>query len=196
MQNLVVQSLQNISSSFQENELAYLASTTKIELPLRDRWAFVLHQKLNKSCQVSREWKRTDLAILKSGKPAVLIELKAMYSFDAALDPNDIGGFTDAMLSDESKALKLALPNTEVYTVLLATHPCGNYLKELDGIVKYVSGINRAVKKFGTPDKVKNEAICAVNSKLKYRNIVSSGILSGGFAFGTDVDVLYWVVKA
>ncbi|WP_100916035.1 hypothetical protein [Pseudoalteromonas spongiae] len=196
MQDFVLKSLESITSSFQENELAYLASTTKIELPLRDRWAYFLHKKLHKNFQISREWKRTDLAILDSGKPVLLVELKAMYSFDAALKPNDIGGFTDAMLSDENKARKLALPNTDIYTVLLATHPNGKYPKELDGIVKYVSGINKAVKELGSSNNVKTEAIAAVNNKLKSRNIVLSGTLPGGFAFGTSIDILFWVVKA
>ena len=195
MQELIVGSLKSLGEEFQPNELAYLALTTKIELPLRDRWAFSLHRALNDRFAVSREWKRTDLAILKGQSPQVLIELKAMYSFDAALDIVGISGFTNAMSADAKKAQLLSKASTEIYTVLLSTHPNGAFSPEMDGIVKYVSGINKAIDRLGSAHKVKRTAQDAVYESLRDRNIVAVGSLNGGRAFSTDVVVDYWVVK-
>lgn len=196
MKELVVRSLSQLEKNFGENELAYLSLTTKIEFPLRDRWAYAIFLELEETFNVSREWKRTDLAILKEQSPQVLIELKAMYSFDAALDIDGIGGFTDAMSADAKKAKNLAKENTEIYTVLLAAHPESPLPPELDGIIKYVPDINKAIKKIGSADKVKDVACKAVNDNLSNRNVVASGLLQGGKAFNTKVSVLYWVVKA
>lgn len=196
MQELIVRSIEKLGDQFQENELAYLALTTKIELPLRDRWAFSLYRELNGDYNVSREWKRTDLAILKGSMPQVLIELKAMYSFDAALDTDGIGGFTDAMTLDANKAKYLAADDTEIYTVLLATHPGSSLSPEMNGIIKYVPGINKAIEKYGSADKVRDATCEVVNKDLSTRNIVAFGNLRGGMAFDTEVSILYWVVKA
>jgi hypothetical protein len=195
MQNLIINSLKNLEKEFQTNELAYLALTTKIELPLRDRWAFSLYRILKENFSVSREWKRTDLAILQGQSPQVLIELKAMYSFDAALDTEGIRGFADAMSADEKKANLLARAETEIFTVLLSTHPKGPFALEMAGIVKYIPGINRAFNRWGSASKVRCIAHDAVNKILCDRNIVATGSLDGGMAFSTNVVVDYWVVK-
>lgn len=196
MQGLIVRSLESLEQEFQPNELAYLALTAKIELPFRDRWSFSLHRALDDSYFVSREWKRTDLAILKGRSPHVLIELKAMYSFDAALDTAGISGFTDAMSADAKKAHVLAEANSEIYTVLLATHPDDSISAEMSGIIKYVTGINRAVDRWGSARKVKCIAHEAVSEDIRNRDVVASGSLNGGRAFGIGVAVDYWVVKA
>ena len=58
-------SLRETKKEFGKDELAFLALTTKVELPLRDRWAYVLFNKVFKNrFFVSREWKRTDIAII------------------------------------------------------------------------------------------------------------------------------------
>lgn len=79
--------ISNISSKFQDNELAYLSLTSKIELPLRDRIAFELHKKYADTYLICREWKskenksldRIDLAIVdkSNSKLLCLIEFKA-----------------------------------------------------------------------------------------------------------------------
>ena len=87
IETALIKSLQQTSIEFGEDELAFLALTTKIELPLRDRWAYVLYRKLSRSnLIVSREWKRIDLAVLKDKIPLALIQLKAMYTFNAVYE--------------------------------------------------------------------------------------------------------------
>lgn len=108
---VVLSSLADVEKEFQENELAYLALTTKIELPFRDKWAFLLHNRPRPKLTVAREWKRTDLAILDRNEPAVLVELTAMYTFDAVLYP-DIHGFFKKVQADQRKVKKLCSAKT------------------------------------------------------------------------------------
>ena len=78
------QALLNIDKLFGKNELAYLALTSKIENPIRDKIAVYLNNKLyEKDILIAREWKRTDIAAIKNGVAVSLIEIKAMYTFDA-----------------------------------------------------------------------------------------------------------------
>lgn len=66
-----------------KEELGFLALTSKVENPIRDRVAWELHSKSDpKKGTVTREWNRTDIAILKSGNPKQIIEFKAGYLFD------------------------------------------------------------------------------------------------------------------
>ena len=196
MEQILKDTISSVAHDFKENELAYLALTSKIEQPLRDRWAFKLSQKLSGKAIVSREWMRTDIAILKEANPVALIELKAMYTFDAALDKDEISGFIEKMEKDEIKAKKLTNQHTQIYTVLLATHPKSIIPIELDGIVKYRAGINRAIKTFDSATNVQEIAKEAVYNKFKNKNTIASGIISGGSAFNIGTEVLYWINKA
>lgn len=82
LEDRLVETLRTIGEDFQENELAYLALTGKVENPFRDRLAFKLHRNLSPEVVVAKEWRRVDIAILRSEVPLALIELKAMYTFD------------------------------------------------------------------------------------------------------------------
>jgi hypothetical protein len=75
--------MKKIAISFNENELAYLALTSKIEFPIRDKLAYNLYKKLwGQGIIVAREWRRSDLAFLDGGEPVFICELKAAYTFD------------------------------------------------------------------------------------------------------------------
>ena len=149
MEELIQQTLAAVDREFQPNELAYLALTSKIENPLRDRWAFLLHKNTEASLTVAREWLRTDIALLEGTVPKALIELKAMYTFDAALDQEKITGFCDAMEKDEEKAFSLSNGKSDIFTVLLATHPGSAVPRTRERVIKYHQGINRAVERYG-----------------------------------------------
>lgn len=200
MDKILIHGLKSGIDDFSKNELAYLSLTSKIELPFRDKWAFALHQLLSDEFTVSREWRRTDLAILDSGKPKALIELKAMYSFDAALYQEDLHGYFQAMKNDEIKAekltQKLSLGSTNIYTVLLVCHPKTEIPITLEKIVKYRTGINRAIKKCSGSPNVKNKAIEAIDQKFKDKNVICKGEARGGKAFGISSEILYWIIKS
>jgi hypothetical protein len=196
MQQTLTSTLATIGNCFEPDELSYLALTTKIENPLRDRWAFSLHKKLLGNLTVSREWHRTDIAILKNGIPRALIELKAIYTFDAALDKQSASGSFKAMQADELKVTKLDRDNSEIYTVLLATHPKSPVPNGLYRVVKYHEGINKAFKQFGSELEVLREARESIEKGFSSKQVVASGSISGGQSFGISTDVMYWVVRA
>lgn len=190
MEKLLADSLGSINGEFREDELAYLALTTKIEHPFRDCWAFSLQRILPASFIAAREWRRTDIAIIEEQSPRVLIELKAMYTFDVALDMEGISGFCEAMERDEVKAGSLAEPSTDIYPVLLATHPLSDVSRYYEGIIKYWQGINRALRLFSSSTAVADAAIEAVDKKLAAKTVVRSGTLKGGSSLGIEIEVL------
>jgi hypothetical protein len=202
MDKLLIDCLQAIEKeSFKINELAYLALTSKIENPIRDRWAFQLHNSVGNGLTVAREWKREkkriDIAILNMACPKVLIELTAMYTFDLVNKPQYTNKCIKKLEEDEEKARKLSSSDTEIYTVLLATHPKSSIsIDLLNCLKKYSSGINRAFKRFGSPGDIKNRSLDIVEEKLSNKNVISINTLLGGSAFGIEVEVLYWIIKA
>jgi hypothetical protein len=186
--------LKHLAAEFHPNELAYLAATCKIEFPIRDKLAFYLHKELAGSgLIVAREWDRIDLAIVvPDGRPAAILEAKAMYSFNALRNP---AGFTSATTRDEKKAREMADPETAVYSLLLATHLDRPVPQPFLKLVKYSYDVNAALKKHQTADQVRVRAIEVMGSELAHRNVVSSGEIHGGTAFGIAISVLYWLVR-
>ncbi len=192
--------LGSLGNEFKPNELAYLATTMKIEGPIRDRLAFRLHQELSREDHiVSREWRRIDLAVLDTKcEPRCLVELKAMYTFDAF---KNLRKFVTATSEDERKARKLA-KGAAVYSLLLATHLgdsipphlCG---PDLRGPVKYWHHQNAAINFHGDAARLLSQATARVDENLKEarRSVVSANSVDGGEAFGLKVAVHYWLVR-
>ena len=215
MEKLLTETIANLDSLFSKNELAYLALTTKIELPIRDKWAFKLYETLNpENIVVSREWRRTDLAIIEDNSPKVLIELKAMYTFDAFFKQEDISGYAEKLFCDIKKSKDLCMKvyeeevqktkekgievekrDTQIYSVLLATHPKGIIDKKMARVIKYSSAINRSLKEH-SEKQVKDIANKAVLRNLGNHEIITYGELDAGEAFGVKTSVLYWIIKA
>src|SRR4051794_26698962 len=84
LEPIFLSAVEEALASFQPDELAYMAVTSKPEDHFGDRLAWCLTLRLKPSCLfVGREWKLFDLAVLEPpGKPLLLGELKWMYSFD------------------------------------------------------------------------------------------------------------------
>ncbi len=194
---IINSSLKQTIKEFGKNELAFLALTTKIELPLRDRWAYVLFNKLSKSdFIVSREWKRTDIAIINKGKPSSLIEIKALYTFNAVNTKGFYKKQINRLQDDENKASKLASKGTDIYTVLFATHPLFIVPHKLEGIVKYIPGISMAFEKCKNANNIKKIAIGRIKEefKRKGKNLITEGTLKAGSAFGIETEIIYWIL--
>lgn len=82
--NQLIEIIKNLPKRFSKNEIAFLALTSKIENPLRDKIAFELQEKLFQDYLVCRECrdanhKKSDIAILRriDKKLCHLIEFKA-----------------------------------------------------------------------------------------------------------------------
>lgn len=189
---ILTTALTNAESYFSKNELAYLALTSKIELPFRNRLAFMLHNELAAYPEivVSREWNRVDLAILREFQPEMLLELKAMYSFDMQGKTAPID-YPRLIQSDVDKLQNISsnYPDTPpvIFTLLLATHPHSAPSASFDRVIKYASGIRSR-----TPaDIAALDAIVRVN--FSQHKVAASGCLRGGIAFGIDVSLYYWL---
>ena len=151
----IARTLENVAESFAPNELAYLALTSKIEHPIRDRLAWAMHTELWPEYLSAREWRRTDLAVLdRQASPVVLLEAKAMYSFDGCTEAG-FSQYLGYLRSDRAKASTLAEPETTVLLLLLATHPEGAIDARLNGVVKYRSGITAAAQRRPDPHAVR-----------------------------------------
>lgn len=183
--------LEGLSGSFIPGELAYLALTSKVEFAIRDRLAFRLHTRLGDGpSQVAREWHRTDLAVLSGGAPTLLLEVKAMYSFDAIDSAVGLRNFHRQVLRDRDKSLRPEAGSAEIYALLLVTHPGGPCGAELDAVVKYRAGIERGAKR--GIDRVREDAAAAVSEKFHdFRLITTRGSLDAGTAFGVPVSIDY-----
>lgn len=192
--------LQEIGCEFEDNELAYLAITSKIESPFRDQLAYHLHKRhAGAGYMIAREWTppdqkfRIDLAVFgPCGQPNCFVELKAMYTYDAL---GNSERFQKLTFADEEKVRAHAPPETTVYSLLLATHLSDAIEHRYERIIKYAKPVNRALNSHGGDAGVRQKAISAVAVKLGSRNLVKRGEVPGGRAFGAEVSVLYWLVR-
>lgn len=143
----------NISSKFQDGELAYLALTSKIELPLRDKIAFELHKKYSDSHLICREWKskenntfsRIDLAIIdkENSKPVCLIEFKAKSVVRYEKE------FTRHLANDLIKTRNLTRNNSvELYYIYFnnVINSKNEFEEIFQNSVKYISHLNKTIK--------------------------------------------------
>ncbi len=199
MEKLIIESLKAVERAFDfdNDELAYLALTSKVERPIRDRWAFELYKNINPNFIVSREWLSTDLAILDNLVPRALIELKAMYSFNA-LNEKTILRYVDLMKKDTIKAKELALRTTstpQIYTVLLATHPHASVGTKFKKVIKYSLGINKAFKDYENAENIKKTTNDKVNTHFSEWHCIANGSFVGGKAFEINTEVLFWLFK-
>lgn len=177
---------------FEPCELSFLAATSKVEQPIRDRLSWRLQQAL-KDYDVVREWKRADIAILKNDIPVAVIELKAMYTWDATL--NNHSQYVEALLKDEQKALTLVGPTVPIFTILLASNPKPRNPERLKSFVKYGSGIKKALR-MATYDEVgaaadrivKDSFLTDAPRKLAFEHIVRGN----GESFDVLFDVHVW----
>ena len=142
------------------------------------------------TCLVAREWHRTDLAVLSGDVPTLLLEVKAMYSFDAVDSAVGLRTFHRQVLRDRDKSLRPEAVGAEIYALLLVTHPRARCGERLDGVVKYRAAIERAAKR--GIERVREDAAEAVSKAFEeFRLITTKGSLEAGTAFGVPVCIDY-----
>jgi len=147
--------LSNLENTFHPNELAYLAVTSKVEGPIRDRIAYGLHNQVGEGLLVHREWKDkhdrwTDISITDEQiRPQCLIELKAHSG------PTFESGYSGKMRKDLHKLYMAGEEDTELYLIFLFNHIYhpGNIDVRYRYAIKYFALQNYASKKCGfVPD--------------------------------------------
>ena len=190
-----VMAAKNLEYVFDKNELAYLSITQKNEHALRDRIAFQLHQELSEVSpyQVSREWLRTDLAILKEGAPHLMVEAKSIYSFNV-IEYKKSYPYDLLLDHDAEKSYKFLEkhPNNKDCPVLLfltATHIIGDVDEKCKQSIKYFSDLKKS--KNVSIDFIQRKVLELINHKC-----ITYDVISAGTAFGVDVKVLYWIFEA
>lgn len=195
---LLISALGEIGSAFPPDELAYLALTQKVEHAVRDKLAFKLHQRLisvQPEALVCREWLRADLAVLRSDKPVLILEAKAIYTFDI-VKQGAHHPFPALVAADLEKAAawSSAAPDDsplETFSLVIATHPHTAPGAKYRQAVKYFGGVNKYAIESNT-----YEAACTIMSqKMAHVEQVYSCEVRAGKAFDIDVSVFLWLYK-
>ena len=188
--------LGGLQDGFQPNELAYLALTQKVEHTIRDALAFSLYRELGDTRGfVCREWTRFDLAVASRGLPSLLLEAKAVYTFDIC-KPGAQHDYPAAIEADIAKAIACLRTygerarQSEAFALLLATHPYGAPDNRYNDTVKYLSGVRSGVIRGVTVEDAHREVI----RRMSNPPIAAHGVIEGGEAFGVKVGVAYWLL--
>ncbi|HVU98724.1 MAG TPA: hypothetical protein VHE34_26055 [Puia sp.] len=143
--------LSNLGQSFHPNELAFLAATSKVEGPVRDRIAYYLHVALAPGVLVHREWRGrnnlwADIAVTdEQNRPKYLLELKAHSA------PTFEPGYSDLTRNDLQKLFDAGDEETELYVIFLFNHIYhpGNIDPKFAYTIKYFGLQNNASHKNG-----------------------------------------------
>jgi hypothetical protein len=186
----LVEALDLLVGPRDSNELAYLAVTSKPELPIRDRLAWRLQCAMPDRF-VAREWpgdpprqQRCDLAVLdRAGTPDALVEVKATASFGSVVE------YQRHVETDLRKARALE-PRAEVYALLISTHVEGTPVAPR-GVVKYAAKLQRGAAKPGLAEHARD----AIDGALASLGSVHHGCWPAGTAYGATVHVEYWLVS-
>jgi hypothetical protein len=109
-----------LKNDFSQDELAFLALTSKAEGVLRDKIAYRIHthRELPKGHLVCKEWKKIDLAVVNpASNPEIFFEFKAHSSIDY---PKQIEGTgKESMLKDINGMVSNSQTNPDVYFIYL-----------------------------------------------------------------------------
>lgn len=190
--------LKGIHELFEPDELAYLALTSKVELPIRDRLAFALYRRLDQNL-VAREWNRVDLAVLADdGKTAeMLLEAKALYTFDLIGDDAWVDRYPQKVRRDVAslRARSDLVDRTQLFALVLATHPIAEAGSHLRQVAKYARDVGKAIAALGDAATVLREADRAIRAALpETSEIFCTGEIPGGSAYGVEIGVPYWLI--
>jgi len=192
--------IENAGRAFLSDELAYLALTSKVERPFFDRLSFGIHRQFAQELVSCREWRipgggsRADLCLIQiDGAPTVVVEGKAMYSFDTTRHGRARREYASAMQRDLDRYAESELGDTAIYCLLLCTHPHSRVPSELEAVVKYSAGINTAFSRFDCQETVRQQAINGLFETVESGHLAGEGEFEGGAAFGIRVDLLWWL---
>lgn len=201
-EKIIEDSIKNISSTYETNELAFLAMQGKIELQLRDKIAWYIEQNINAGqyC-VRREYnpgkgrKKCDLAILdidNDMKPVCLIEFKAhsAATYERKYEQkckDDIDKMRGIAKSTGTKP--------EIYYIFFLTEHHGT-LPDDNGLIAYYNIINRALN----PKKKLGNTNILNKWETEYKKNYSNGIITklpidAGQYYGLKVDIHAMMLK-
>ena len=158
-EQIIEESIKNITNTYGFNELAFLAMQGKIELQLRDKIAWYIEQNIPENYCVKREYntpgsgrEKCDLSILDKNngmRPVCLIEFKAHSA--ATFEK----GYINKCKNDIAKMQSIAqgiTPYPEIYYIFFQTEHQGT-LPPNNGLIAYYRIIKNALNnKLGVND--------------------------------------------
>jgi len=194
----VVQEMAALEETFYPDELAYLALTSKIELPVRDRLAYRLSRRFPELL-IAREWYRCDLAILsEEAVPLLLLEAKALYTFDMVGEPAGtwIARYPDKVKADIEKSIRSARRTADSEIVPWCLWFIRRSLRQIDSARWRSTGRGsvKAFRELETAEAIHETASQNLRTKLSSLGPITTGTIQGGTAYDVEVDVDYWVV--
>ena len=204
--NFLMQSAIKAGHSLDESAMAFLYSTGKVELVLRNLLAaeLVKSLKLDKDEQIEREWKRHDLVLLKGKKATHIIEGKAWLHADVTHPTKlDRGGaeIKVAFEKDLRKIRNTQLEHPEAIgyiTIILSSIDVSNCGKQLAKLVSYPNLHKRGIKDAGDFENLHSTARRLLTNFLDNRQEVigiKRELLFTGKHSGMEVWVDFFVAE-
>jgi hypothetical protein len=197
----IVEQIADVVRSFAPDELAYLALTSKIERPFLDRLAFAISSVVkDPGWFVAREWRlphrneRVDIAILNGTCADTVVEGKAMVTFDATRRGLKQSEFPRFLQADLDRFAILESFDSQVFLLLLATHPLDPIPAAVRTVFKYSQGINRALEKYGSASRVREVCDSNIRRHLVPGLPITDGCVHGGIAYDVRVELLWWLI--
>lgn len=210
--------LQTAGRSFEEGELAYLALTSQIEHPVRDRVAYAMHRRLEGTrLDVGREWtglftmgkngepakRSVDLAVVEKPirrspqipQPHGVVEFKAFYAHDAH-KPHQFKHIDRQVRDDVEKSSAWWSSMGEVFAVVLLPelrvvnkrHVPHQIMRKIEDKVVRYD----LLRDLGmVPD---GKPVQEVSSRLALLGPVSHGVIDAGTESGVHVTVPYVIL--
>jgi hypothetical protein len=198
--NFLMQSVIKAGHSLEESAMAFLYSTGKVELVLRNLLAAELVNtlRLNRDEQIQREWKLHDLVLLNGKKATHIIEGKAWLHADVTHPTKLDRGGAEIKVAFEKDLLKIR--NTQLehpeaigyITIILSSIDVSNCGKQLAKLISYPSLHKRGIKDAGSFENLHSTARSLLSEFLNNRPEVL-GIKREQLFTGKHAGMEVWV---
>jgi hypothetical protein len=202
--NFLMQSAIKAGHSLDESAMAFLYSTGKVELVLRNLLAAELVKtlKLNRDEQIEREWKRHDLVLLKGKKATHIIEGKAWLHADVTHPTKLDQGGAEIKVAFEKDLLKIRNTQLEhpeaIGYITMSSIDVSNCGKQLAKLISYPSLHKRGIKDAGSFENLHSTARSLLTEFLNNRSevlgIKRERLFTGKYA-GMEVWVDFFVAE-
>jgi len=189
-----------------EGELAQLLLTSKIENTIRDNLMLSLNNlfQINNNEHIAvREVKRFDTVIFEKNETIsnndarLIIELKAMYSFDTLFGPMD---FIEGLIKDICKFKKNQrnFPNAKLLLILLGHHILDD-VNPASLTIKYSSSIHQSFNQKDSENDILISCNRILKEQIQINNIgkikEQNRIIGGTGLHDIRADLLYWIIS-
>ncbi len=210
--------LEGLESTWADNELSTLLSSSRTEMTIRDKFTLHFQRKFGENGDIFavREWKRVDLALIerigRSTSPAALFEFKARHSaFIADRDKGRRGGLSGAEktfygdglvkngVQQDVEKLRRQYPRVPGYNVLIGVHPLARIPERYTVFTSDCPDIGFVNKSFDQYGGAEKHAVSKMKAKC-FENVESYcdeqrlGYVSKEYGIGTALGVQWEII--